>query len=198
MRTPFHSIGDVSTGAARALSRRLLTWVGYATATAIGALLPVLAVGQGAPGRPAISGAERVPPGVEAPARPGLPAGRSDEIVTVMVEMQDRPAGLVYADSLRSSAVRGGFRTVESMTESARASAAETAASAARMQASRIESAQQAILPSLRSMAATGKIVFRAKSAYNGISMPVARSRIAELKGASGREERLHPDADGP
>src|SRR5258705_2554353 len=114
-----------------------------------------------------------------APAQPGsaLPddgPASFQEKVTVMVELADRPGALVYADSLKAAIARAGG-SFANMSQAAQDAAKSAAAGESRIQVAKIEAAQQAILPTLNSMALGGKIIFRTKSACNGISMYAMR-----------------------
>jgi hypothetical protein len=105
---------------------------------------------------------------VAAPSTPveqrldGAPANAA-ELVTVMVELADKPASLVYADSLKASLadLAGRFGDPPKPAQDAAIAAAVVLAKA---QVSKIETAQQALLPALTSIAYGGKILFRTKS----------------------------------
>jgi subtilisin family serine protease len=113
------------------------------------------------------------------------PAHMDGEFVTVMVEMTDPPAALVYADAM-NAAIKVSGGSLSRMSPAARASATAAAVSQSKVQVSRIESAHLAILPRLQAYAPEGKVIFRTKSAYNGISMHVKRSQIAEIAALPG------------
>lgn len=115
---------------------------------------------------------------------PGL-APDSGPVVAVMVQLTDQPAALVYADSLKVAVDRAGGN-FSSMSKEAQDSAKSAAVGQARTQVAKIEAAQQALLPQLTSIAQGGKIVFRTRSAYNGVSMYVNRSQLAALARLTG------------
>lgn len=116
------------------------------------------------------------------PASPRLDGKPGDlsEMLTVMVELVDKPAALVYADSLKASVQQAGV-SFSDMSQPARDAAISTAVSASKAQVSKIESAQQAALPALTSIAYGGKILFRTKSAYNGVSLHATRGQLGAL-----------------
>ena len=107
------------------------------------------------------------------------------EWVTVMVEMSDQPAALVYAEAMKAATAQTGGN-LSKMSPAARAAATASAVSQAKIQVSKIESAHQAILPKLNAMSPIGKVIFRTKSAYNGISLHVKPSQIAEIAALPG------------
>lgn len=139
------------------------------------ALLPLPAAAAG----PVVSEAGMPDAVVPASSRPGGMLLNSD-VLTVMVELTDRPASLVYADSLNTSIASAGG-SFSSLSKPAQDAVIGAAVSAAKVQVSRIEAAQKALLPTLTSMAYGGKIVFRTKSVYNGISMYATRGQLAAL-----------------
>ena len=108
----------------------------------------------------------------------GAPANAA-ELVTVMVELADKPASLVYADSLKASLARNGGGSFGDLPKAAQDAAIAAAVVLARAQVAKIETAQQALLPALTSIAYGGKILFRTKSAYNGVSMHATRGQLA-------------------
>jgi subtilisin family serine protease len=120
-------------------------------------------------------------------AQPSLAAstdlgpGHLQPVVTVMVELVDRPSALVYADALKVSIAQAGGNAA-TLSKTTLDSLKSAAAVQSRAQVARIESAQQALLPTLRSMASGGNILFRTKSAYNGVSMLANRDQIAALQ----------------
>jgi subtilisin family serine protease len=115
-----------------------------------------------------------------APDIPGS-AAQGGQAVTVMVELADQPAAVVYAQSVAAAAARAGRSSFESMDPASRTAAAQAAVSLARAQVARVEAAQQAILPQINAASVQGRAIFRVKSAYNGISVYVPRSQIAAL-----------------
>jgi subtilisin family serine protease len=122
---------------------------------------------------------EAAPPDA-AVAAPGLPPSqRPSDVVTVMVELADPAAGVVYAQTLNAAIVQGGGPGHISRPNLDAARSAATSAS--RTQLARIEAAHKALLPTLASMARDGRVLFRTKSAYNGISLRVTRGQIAAL-----------------
>ncbi len=104
----------------------------------------------------------------------------SAEVVSVMVELIDDPAAVSYANSLKAS-VQAAGGSFSNMSKPAQDVAISSAVTASKTQVAMIETAQQAILPTLNSMAATGRIVYRTKSAYNGVSLYVTRAQIPVL-----------------
>ncbi len=111
---------------------------------------------------------------------PELTPANFREVVPVMVELVDQPASLVYAESLKTSVKQAGG-SFTAMSKAAQDSAKTVAVSQAKVQVSKLEAAHQAILPRVTSMAEGGKIIFRTKSAYNGISIYATRGQMAEL-----------------
>ena len=110
----------------------------------------------------------------------GVPANAA-ELVTVMVELADKPASLVYADSLKASLARNGGGSFGDLPKQAQDAAIAAAVVLAKAQVAKIETAQQALLPALTSIAYGGRILFRTKSAYNGVSMHATRGQLAGL-----------------
>jgi subtilisin family serine protease len=107
------------------------------------------------------------------------------EILTVMVELADPPASAVYAESMKGSVARSGV-SPSKMTPAALTAATTTAVSLSRAHVAKLEAAQTAVLPRVTALAHGGKILFRTKSAYNGISLHVRRDQIAALKALPG------------
>ncbi len=149
---------------------------GACVAAAIGVMLPLSAQGAGTP---VFSEADVPAPRLAAPAGPGFAPQHFNDSVAAMVEFQDPPAAVVYAESIKASLARAGNVSFDSLDPTARATVTQTASGLGKAQAARIEAAQLAVLPTLE---ATGKVVFRVKSAYNGVSMYVSRGRLAELR----------------
>ena len=129
------------------------------------------------------------------PATPRAPGSRQPaveskkvdpkEVVAVMVELTDVPAATVYANSMNSSVARFGGKA-SLMSTTAMAEAKATAAGLSRAHVRTLEQAHQAVLPKLNSMAHGGRVIFRTKSAYNGISLYVHREQIADLRKIAG------------
>jgi subtilisin family serine protease len=107
------------------------------------------------------------------------------EVVTVMVELVDQPAALTYADSLKAQVAQSGgnFAALSRVEQDAARSAAVGVAKA---QVARLEAAQQALLPRLTAMAQGGSVLFRTKSAYNGVSLLATRGSIPALASLPG------------
>ena len=147
---------------------------------ALAALLATLMVVTAALAGPVVS--EVAAPATVAPVsiRPNAASANSREVVTVMVELADPPAAVVYADSLKRSVARAGA-SFAGMSTPLRDAARSAAVGEAKAQVAKLEATHQAILPALTSVAYGGHIVFRTKSAYNGISMLAARDQIAAL-----------------
>ncbi len=106
-----------------------------------------------------------------------LGPGHLKDVVTVMVEFSDRPAALVYADALKAAVAQAGGNYA-ALSQAAQANLKSAASAQSKAQVVRIEAAQQALLPTLRSMASGGNILFRTRSAYNGVSMLAHRDQI--------------------
>ncbi|MEO8346095.1 MAG: S8 family serine peptidase [Betaproteobacteria bacterium] len=151
------------------------------------AAMLVLSLSPGANAAPVASEAGVPVAKVGAPSGAGLvpdgfPGINQSGVLTVMVEMQGQAAALSYADSLKATAARSGVASVGSLAPAARDSAIQAAVVVAKSQVSKNEAAQQAILPQLKALAVNGKVIFRTKSAYNGVSLQVARGQIDQLK----------------
>jgi len=143
------------------------------------ALVALFALGlAGAAPAATLSEAGAAPPSLA--ASPDLAPGHMQPVVTVMVELVDRPSALVYADALKVAVAQAGGNYA-ALAKTTQDSLKSAAAAHSRAQVARIESAQQALLPALRSMASGGNVLFRTKSAYNGVSMLVQHSQIAAI-----------------
>ena len=111
---------------------------------------------------------------------PELTPANFRDVVSVMVELADQPASLVYAESMKVAVNQAGGSFAR-MSKAAQTSATNVAVGQAKVQVSKLEAAHQAILPKVSSMAEGGQIIFRTKTAYNGMSLYVRRGQIAEL-----------------
>ncbi len=120
-------------------------------------------------------GAKSIGEDAEAVSSPNF--ANDSEKVSVMVELADKPGALVYAEALESqkSLMRGPM-TKEKL-ESAKAAAAVQS----RTHVSKVETAQQSVLSRLASGKFDAKVIFRTKSAYNGISIQTTRGAIATI-----------------
>ncbi len=169
MSVPCTSMGKVSEFARRFLNTA--TWI---IAAALAAASP-LAFAQ-------VVSESGTPPMVSVPSGTDLSPAHMQAAVTVMVEMQDQSAAVVYSNSINAAVAARGVRSVESLSPPTRASVIQAATNLAKAQVTRIEAAQQAVLPALKSIALGGNIIFRTKSAYNGISMRADPRRINDIR----------------
>ena len=149
-------------------------------ATAMVALLASLIVATAAAAGPAVR--EATLPVTVAPVStvPAAALASARGVMTVMVELTDPPASVVYAESMQGSVDQAGGRFAR-MSKAAQDAATSTAVSVAKAQVAKIEAAHQALLPSLRALASGGSILFRTRSAYNGVSMLAARGDLATI-----------------
>jgi subtilisin family serine protease len=181
MHAATHSLANPAVRKAKEFALRLA----FVVAAAAGAILPSVASAQN-PVATTVSEGGTTTAVQDASSITGFRPSVLDGIVTVMVQLQDDAAAVVYAQSLAASAAQAGASSVQALGPSARAAALQAASSLSRSQVSRIETAQQALLPRLSALASTGRIIFRTKTAFNGISMAVQRSRIDELRALPG------------
>ncbi len=119
-------------------------------------------------------------PVVPASVSPDVMPSSFQDVIPVMVELADRPAALVYADALNAAVAQSGG-SLSNMSQAARDAAKSAAVVPARAQVKKIEAAQLVLLPRITAYAEGGKIIFRTKSAYNGVSILVNRIHLADL-----------------
>jgi subtilisin family serine protease len=127
----------------------------------------------------------------------------SPDRVAVMVEMNAAPAGVAYAQALKTAQAQYDVARAQALrnptTKSSKAILSQTsvtvspqAANQVRLQVQSLDQAQRQIVPSLTSGNINGQIMFRAQRAYNGIAMYVSPDKIAAIQALPG-VKAVHP-----
>ena len=115
--------------------------------------------------------------------------------VIVMVEMENAPASVAYAEAYRAALAQADAQRQYALThpkdKAARAAVSRieaqgvtissTAAAAVVSQVKALDAAQQAIVPALTGGSIGGQVIFRTQRVYNGISLNVDASKISEI-----------------
>ncbi len=123
-----------------------------------------------------------------------LPARMQGHVI-VMVEMENAPASVTYAEAYHAALAQAdaqrqyalshpndkAARAAVSRIETEGVKISSTAAATVVSQVQALDSAQQAIVPALTGGSIGGQVVFRTQRVYNGIALNVDGSKIPEI-----------------
>lgn len=125
--------------------------------------------------------------------------------VQVMVELQDAPAAATWAAALKQAQAQAdaqrnyalqhpNLKTSQALlkTTPQRVQISSTAARQVQSVAQRLDQSQKALLTSLTGPKISGRVIYRAQLAYNGIAMVVSPDKIADITALPG-VKGVHP-----